>query len=88
MKVLKPGREQRGWAVEAECTGAGNGGGGCGAKLLVEEDDLFITRSHHRDETDYFATFKCVACDVLTDFQAGRVPSAVFAKLREKERTR
>lgn len=40
MKVLRPGRKQKGWSTEAECTGLGNGGGGCGAKLLVEEDDV------------------------------------------------
>lgn len=43
MKVLKPGREQTGWAREAECTGHGNGGGGCGALLLVERDDVYET---------------------------------------------
>lgn len=81
MKVLKPGREQKGWAIEAECTGSGNGDGGCGATLLVEEGDLFVTRSRHRDEVERFTTFKCAACGVLTDLPEGRVPSAVLAKL-------
>jgi hypothetical protein len=41
MKVVKPGREQKGWSKQFKCTGNGNGGGGCGAVLLVEEGDLY-----------------------------------------------
>jgi hypothetical protein len=67
MKVLKPGRAQKGWAKEYECTGKGNGNGGCGALLLVEQGDLFHTTQCARDETDYFVTFKCAACGVKTD---------------------
>lgn len=69
MKVIKKGREQKGWAKEYECTGAGNGKGGCGAILLVEQPDLFQTSSSARDETDYYVTFKCSECGVLTDIQ-------------------
>ena len=43
MKVLKHGRPQRGWSHKYSCTGNGNGGAGCGAKLMVELDDLFAT---------------------------------------------
>lgn len=76
MKIIKPGREQKGWAKELECTGAGNGGGGCGAVLLVEQADLFQTsRSYMDGETERFATFTCAACDVDTD---ATVPSSVF----------
>jgi hypothetical protein len=56
MKILKKGREQKGWTREEICTGVGNGGGGCGAKLLVEQGDLFKTYSHARDETETFTT--------------------------------
>lgn len=69
MKVLEKGRKQKGWAVEKICTGKGNDGGGCGAKLLVEKGDLFQTSSSCRDETDYFVTFKCVECGILTDIK-------------------
>jgi len=67
MKVLEKGREQRGWAAEYHCTGKGNGDGGCNAKLLVEEGDLFLTESHARDETSRYLTFCCPDCKVLTD---------------------
>ncbi len=67
MKVLKKGRPQKGWAKELLCTGNGNGGGGCGAKLLVEKADLYQTSSSCRDETDYFVTFRCPECGVQTD---------------------
>lgn len=69
MKVLEKGRTQKGWATETSCTGKGNGGGGCGAKLLVDESDLFQTsrQSYGDDSPEYFATFKCVECGVLTD---------------------
>ena len=75
MKVLTPGRKQRGWAKEYDCTGAGNGGGGCGARLLVEHADLYHTYSHARNETDTYVTFKCGACGVETDVSNYRGPS-------------
>lgn len=67
MKVLEPGRDQNGWSCECRCSGHGNGNGGCGAKLLVEFDDLFLTFRHARDETDTFITFECSECRVWTD---------------------
>lgn len=68
MKVIKEGRQQTGWSQECTCTGAGNGGGGCGAVLLVEFSDLFHTRrSSYDGDTEYFTTFKCMQCRVLTD---------------------
>lgn len=52
MKVIKPGRSPDGWSAQRKCTGAGNNGGGCGAVLLVEAADLFITRAFERDGSD------------------------------------
>ena len=69
MKTLLPGRKQTGWSTETTCTGHGNGGGGCGAKLLDEQDDLYITRSYARDEVETFATFTCHECGVQTDLK-------------------
>lgn len=67
MKIIKPGRQQRGWAKEFTCTGAGNGGGGCNAELLVEQGDVYRTFSHHLGESDEHHTFTCGACGVETD---------------------
>lgn len=68
MKILKEGRKQKGWSKECICTGNGNGNGGCGAKLLIEIADVYKTYRNCRDETDTYFTFKCVSCDVETDF--------------------
>jgi len=70
MKVIKAGRPQKGWAGEFECTGAGNGRGGCSALLLVEEGDLYRTCSNARDEITYYTTFECSECGVETDIDA------------------
>jgi len=67
VKVLKEGRPQQGWSHEYECTGGGNGDGGCGALLLVSIDDLYKTYSHARDEITTYVTFTCPECDVETD---------------------
>ena len=79
MKVLKPGRAQKGWSTETTCTGRGNGGGGCGAKLLVEETDLFRTQSSALGETESYVTFECAACTVWTDIE--NVPHHVASRL-------
>lgn len=68
MKVVKKGRPQQGWAKQITCTGKGNGRGGCGAVLLIEESDLFQTAKHSYDgSSEYFVTFACSECSVLTD---------------------
>ena len=84
MKVLKPGSGQQGWSTEATCTGYGNGGGGCGAELLVEQPDLYLTsRTDMKGETDYFVTFKCPECGVETDLK--NVPSNIQSKLKKRQ---
>jgi hypothetical protein len=91
MKVLEKGREQKGWSTETVCTGAGNDGGGCGAKLLVERPDVFYTSKSARDETDYFTTFECPECGALTDlkvktpFYSRDLPSYRDWKKHQKE---
>jgi len=83
MKVIKKGREQEGWAKKFKCTGEGNGDGGCGAKLLVEEGDLYHTYSPHYDgSTDTYTTFSCSECGVETDVD---VPGAV--EVRKSKRS-
>lgn len=68
MKVLKKGRNQKAWAKEFECTGNGNKGGGCGALLLVEITDIYLTFSSHYDgSNETYRTFSCPICKVETD---------------------
>lgn len=75
MKVLKPGRPQAGWSKEFKCTGAGNGGGGCGAELLVSEYDIYRTESHHYDgSSESYKTFCCISCGVETDITDNSAP--------------
>jgi hypothetical protein len=70
MKVLKPGRNQDGPSRKRKCTGRGNGGGGCGALLLVADKDVFQT--HHCDfggGHDIYNTFKCPSCGTLKEVE-------------------
>lgn len=70
MKVLKPGRPQKGWAKKCTCTGHGNGGGGCGAQLLVEHGDLKRYRwTDYGGGSESSITFTCGACGVETDIE-------------------
>lgn len=70
MKVLEPGRPQVGWAKEYTCSGAGQGGGGCGAKLLVEQDDVYTwERWYMGRECDVYCAFTCSACGVGTNIE-------------------
>lgn len=91
MKVIKKGREQKGWAQEFTCTGKGNGDGGCGAVLLVEEDDIYITKSGCRT-TEQYNTFRCCECKVETDLLDNEIPARIreemTTKCRARERSR
>lgn len=77
MKVIKKGRKQKGWSKRFKCTGRGNGRGGCGAMLLVEEGDLYRTYSSHYDGShEVYITFSCPCCGVETDVEAD-IPSRI-----------
>ena len=79
MKVIKHGRPRNSWSGEYECTGQGSESGGCGALLLVEEDDLFETARFCSDP-DFFSTFRCPECGVWTNFPQDDVPQEVWNK--------
>jgi len=82
MHVIERGRPQKGWSKQKRCTGSGNGDGGCGALLLVEESDIFRTESHVHMDTDAYATFQCSECGVKTDFDDDEVPGWLWEKLK------
>jgi hypothetical protein len=89
MKVLKKGREQKGWSTETTCTGSGNGGGGCGALLLVSQGDLYHTYSSHYDgSNETYTTFRCPECKVQTDLPDNKVPSSIQVRDGEKRKRR
>lgn len=80
MKVLKKGREQKSWARTLNCTGHGNGNGGCKAKLLVEHSDIYKTHSYHYDgSNEVYLTFSCPICNVESD-----IPKSVSVPNRDK----
>lgn len=87
MKVLKLGRPQNGYAVEVTCTGHGNGGGGCGALLLVDQDDLRLypgVPGESWGSRDPAVMFRCCECGVLTDLSSKEEPpSTVTAQLKK-----
>jgi phage FluMu protein Com len=83
MKVLDRGP---GWSVERDCTGSGNGGGGCGAKLLVEEGDLFETaHTDYGGDRETYVTFRCPQCKKLTDIPPHDVPAAIRRNLKPQK---
>lgn len=89
MKVLKKGTGQKGWSIKKTCTGGGNQGGGCGAQLLVEQGDLFQTAHHHYDgSSEYYTTFKCPECGVLTDLSSRDNPPHGLPSQKEWESAR
>ena len=84
MKVLQAGNPN-GWEIEQECTGKGNGDGGCGARLLVSENDIFITtRADYDGSKEYYYTFKCPCCNVETDIPKKDIVDRVRKKVLEK----
>lgn len=83
MEVLKKGRSQEGWTTETECTGSGNGDGGCGALLLVSIGDLYKTYNSCMGETDTYITFTCSECKVKTDVR--NFPRSLWSQVRDRE---
>ena len=83
MKIIKPGKPQKGWSAKFICTGKGNGNGGCEATLEVEQSDLYETySSDYTGDTDYYTTFTCIACGVETDVV---VPSEIREKIHKSK---
>lgn len=82
MEVLKKGS---GWSLEETCTGKGNGNGGCGSLLKVEEGDLFFTRSSSYDgSSESYITFQCPVCRKYTDLDKSNVPAQIQKTLKLK----
>lgn len=87
MKTVKEGRKQGGWTKKFKCSGKGNGGGGCGEKLLVFQTDLYQTNQQSVGDSspEYFITFCCHKCGVETDVE-GVVAKPLGKRPTEKQR--
>lgn len=82
MRVLVPGRAQHGWAAEVKCEGVpydlGPGikitqNGGCGAKLLVEQNDIYLMSEKCHSDVIAYVAFRCPSCGVIS-FVRGDLP--------------
>lgn len=78
MKVLQEGIIN-GWEIERQCTGLGHGGEGCGARLLVEEKDVFAIT---KDKKEYTYNFVCPCCNETTKIPERFVPLRVQSRLK------
>lgn len=68
------------WCLRQKCTGYGNSGIGCKSLLLVEQDDIYMTRSCCcNGDYDLCYTFKCPVCGNETDVNEDNLSS--MAKL-------
>lgn len=87
MKVLEKGTGQRGWSGEFVCTGARNGGGGCGARLLVEEPDLTpcAINGSYREDGDDAVEFRCCECGTQSVIPA---PGVVIRRVHRAEKNK
>ena len=82
MEVLQKGK---GWHLKEKCTGKGNGDGGCGSLLKIEEQDLFITMNYCYDgSSDRYITFQCPVCKWYTDLSDSKVPYQIQKTLKKK----
>ena len=85
MKVLEKGP---GWSMEIMWTGSGNGGCGCGARLLVEKGDIYLTHSYdYGGGHDIYYTIRCPECNVETDIDSNKVPSLIKRNLLDNGRS-
>lgn len=72
MKILEEGKK---WSIQSRCAGIGINGGGCGALIELEDDDievvLKLTDSVVEDEMyterEYSYTFKCPCCNIESE---------------------
>ena len=79
MELLEKGP---GWVMECQCTGKGNGDSGCGAKLLLIKEDIYLTHSSdYNGGQDFYYTFKCMECGAETDIEGQYIPLAIRSNL-------
>jgi rRNA maturation protein Nop10 len=85
MIVLKKGKAD-GWEIKQKCSGRGNGGAGCKARLLINENDVFRTYIRDEDTPGFpydFYTFECPICGTKTDIPLKKVPYRIKIKAKK-----
>jgi hypothetical protein len=71
MKVVKETK----WKVRIECTGAGNGGSGCGSLLEAERSDLrWFAGTDYPIERPSAVCVRCPVCGQITDLKRDEYP--------------
>ncbi len=89
MEVIK---NPASWTRKFNCTGAGNGNGGCEATLLVSQTDLYQTSRSYpgppfgSGETTYHTTFCCPLCAVETDIDVRYVEFLLGSRPTKEEK--
>ena len=84
MKILERGKADC-WETEQICTGRGNGDGGCGAKLLVSEKDIRVTKHTCIDDSvSTYYKFKCPCCNKKTNIPEKEIPYSVRDNVMKK----
>ncbi len=79
MKILSEGKK---WSTTCKCVGIGIEGGGCGATLEVEAEDIYAISVFKEDETpdfmygrsEYCYTFKCPCCNIEAEICGDKLP--------------
>lgn len=99
MKILEVGKRNNDWQEQLrggndnwKCTWKCTGHGGdnsykcCGAKVILNENDLFITGQHFKKGPTFNVTFTCSQCGVDTDIDNNQVPRETLLLLPVKEK--
>lgn len=83
MRLLREGTKK--WCTDVECSGVGYSGEGCGAKLRLEVEDLFITVHYDDGLAKEFTGFTCPLCGRDSDVL---VPSLIREAARDRGQVR
>lgn len=89
MKILSRGSKPKTGSAKVDCTGKGNELTGCGARLLITAEDLYLT-SYTTSRTyggRSFETFCCPVCGSETDVETD-LPDPSGSRPSKKERIR
>jgi len=84
MKIIAPGRDCIGWSREFDCTGKGNEGIGCNARLLVEEADIWFYVVNNSWGRETFYSFICPLCGCMTDISHSLISGETMDHIRKR----